>query len=285
MLATASTLRWQMQLPPEDESHEVFWRQLLHAISAKAPPRASIEPERLAYDDERNVRLVAELRNERFEPINDASVELRIAPQAEPAFAQSMQPSGQGDGRYVAGIDAATAGLYRIEMTAQAGGREVGNAITHVLRNDGVAEHFAHASASRRSLERLAAMTGGRYWPLDDLDGLAAAIPYSKAGVVERQTLDLWNLPIVFLLLLLLKAVGVAVAAALGKAVRDAFFISRSRVVRAYRALCRELARRSRSSLPGWAANPSTSSVFASRRLRSPKRQRRRRARRVTSSC
>jgi uncharacterized membrane protein len=204
VLATASTLRWQMHLPPEDESPDVFWRQLLHAISATAPPRASIQPERLAYDDERNVRLVAELRNERFEPINDASVELRIAPQAEPAFVQSMQPSGQGDGRYVAGIDAATAGLYRIEMTAQAGGREVGNAITHVLRNDGVAEHFA-THQHRPVLERLAAMTGGRYWPLDDLDGLAAAIPYSKAGVVERQTLDLWNLPIVFLLLLLLK--------------------------------------------------------------------------------
>jgi uncharacterized membrane protein len=192
VLATASTLRWQMHLPPEDESHEVFWRQLLHAISAKAPPRASIQPERLAYDDERNVRLVAELRNERFEPINDASVELRIAPQAEAAFVQSMQPSGQGDGRYVAGIDAATAGLYRIEMTAQAGGREVGNAITHVLRNDGVAEHFA-THQHRPVLERLAAMTGGRYWPLDDLDGLAAAIPYSKAGVVERQTLDLFK--------------------------------------------------------------------------------------------
>jgi uncharacterized membrane protein len=204
VLATASTLRWQMHLPPEDESHEVFWRQLLHAISATAPPRASIQPERLAYDDERNVRLVAELRNERFEPINDASVELRIAPQAEPAFVQPMQPSGQGDGRYVAGIDAATAGLYRIEMKAQSGGREVGNAITHVLRNDGVAEHFA-THQHRPVLERLAAMTGGRYWPLDDLAGLAAAIPYSKAGVVERQTLDLWNLPIVFLLLLLLK--------------------------------------------------------------------------------
>jgi uncharacterized membrane protein len=204
MLTTASTLRWQMQLPPQDESHEIFWRQLLHAISATAPARASIEPERLAYDDERNVRLVAEVRNERFEPINDASVELRIAPQTEPAFSQPMQPSGQGDGRYVANVDAATAGLYRIEMTAREGSREVGSATTHVLRNDGVAEHFA-TQQHRAVLERLAAMTGGRYWPLADVEGLAAAIPYSKAGVIERQTLDLWNLPIVFLLLLALK--------------------------------------------------------------------------------
>jgi hypothetical protein len=54
-------------------------------------------------------------------------------------------------------------------------------------------------------LERIAQMTGGRYWTLDELPGLASAIPYSKAGVIERLTLDLWNLPIVFLLLLLLK--------------------------------------------------------------------------------
>ena len=33
------------------------------------------------YDDERNVRLEAEVRDERFEPINDASVELRMAPE------------------------------------------------------------------------------------------------------------------------------------------------------------------------------------------------------------
>ena len=42
VLATASTWRWQMQLPPEDQRHEMFWRQLLHAIAATAPPRASL---------------------------------------------------------------------------------------------------------------------------------------------------------------------------------------------------------------------------------------------------
>ncbi len=54
-------------------------------------------------------------------------------------------------------------------------------------------------------LERIANVTGGRYWRRSRLDGLAGAIPYSKAGIVERQTLDLWNLAIVFLTLLALK--------------------------------------------------------------------------------
>lgn len=204
ILATASTLRWQMRMPSEDRSHEVFWRQLLHAIASTAPSRVSVNGERTVYEDERTVRLEAEVRDERFEPISDATVELQVAPERDAGFSQLMQPSGQGDGRYTATIDAASTGLYRIEMKARSGNQEVGSAVTQVLRNDGVAEHFA-TRQHRDLLERIANVTGGRYWPLSDLQGLAGAIPYSKAGIVERQTLDLWNLPIVFLWLLLLK--------------------------------------------------------------------------------
>ena len=193
-----------MHLPPEDQSHETFWRQLLHAMAAIAPARVALTAERGVYDDERSVTLEAQLRNERFEPITDANVELRVAPEHEPGFVQTMQRSGQGDGRYTATIDAASTGLYRIDMTARVADEEVGSAVAHILRNDGVAEHFA-IHQHRDVLERIAATTGGRYWTLDKLDDLAAAIPYSKAGVVERQTLDLWNLPIVFLTLLVLK--------------------------------------------------------------------------------
>jgi hypothetical protein len=204
VLATASTLRWQMRMPSDDQSHEMFWRQLLHAISSTAPARVTVNGERTVYEDERTVRLEAEVRDERFEPISDATVELQVAPERDTPFKQLMQPSGQNDGRYTTTVDAASAGLYRIEMTARSGDKEVGSAVTHVLRNDGVAEHFA-TFQHRDLLERIANVTGGRYWPLNELDGLAGAIPYSKAGIVERQTLDLWNLPIVFLVLLALK--------------------------------------------------------------------------------
>ena len=204
VLATASTLRWQMHMPSQDESHEMFWRQLLHALASTAPSRVTVGSDRTVYEDERTVRIEAEVRDERFEPIGDATVELRVAPERDAAFSQTMQSSGQGDGRYFATLDAASSGLYRIEMSARAGNKEVGSAITHVLRNDAVAEHFA-TYQHRDLLERIADATGGRYWPLAELDGLAGAIPYSKAGIVERQTLDLWNLPIVFLTLLALK--------------------------------------------------------------------------------
>lgn len=204
LLSTASTWRWKMRLPHDDPRHATFWRQLLHALAAGAPARVSISGERSIYDEERTITLHAELRDERFEPIDDAEVELAILPQEGASSVQKMHPSGDGDGRYTAVIEAEVPGLYRIDMTARAGDRELASTVTHVRRNVGVLEHFG-AHQNRALLERVAGATGGRYWRLDELGGLAEAIRYSRAGILERQTLDLWNLPAVFLLLLGLK--------------------------------------------------------------------------------
>ena len=52
----------------------------------------------------------------------------------------------------------------------------------------------------------MATLTGGRYFTLGELGELPEAIQFSEAGIVERELLDLWNMPFNFLLLLLLKA-------------------------------------------------------------------------------
>jgi uncharacterized membrane protein len=205
LLGTASTWRWKMRLPHEDQRHYTFWRQLLHAIAADAPPRLALSTVRKVYDDERKVVVSAELHNERFEPINDAAVDLTLTSDEGATTKQSMAPSGQGDGRYTATVQADSPGLYRLTMNAKAGSKDVGTLQTHIRRNDGVVEHFG-TQQNRPLLQRIADSTGGRYWRLDQLDDIPDAMRYSKAGIVERQTLDLWNLPALFLLLLALKA-------------------------------------------------------------------------------
>ena len=82
---------------------------------------------------------------------------------------------------------------------------ELGRARFAVRREDGVIEHYRVAQ-NRPLLERLAAATGGRYFAVSDVSRLPEAVSFSEAGSVERQVLDLWNIPIAFLLLLLLKA-------------------------------------------------------------------------------
>ena len=59
---------------------------------------------------------------------------------------------------------------------------------------------------NRELLQKLSEQTGGRYYKPDEASKLANEISYSEAGITSRETRDLWDMPIVFLLLLSLRA-------------------------------------------------------------------------------
>ena len=210
VLASGGTWRWQMQLPSEDQRHETFWRQILHALVSATPERVVLTAERPYYVDEDEVVLRARVRDGGFEPVDNASVELSVSGDAlavDPAAAEPvlMQPVAGEPGAYEATVLADAAGLYRFEASAEVGEETLGRAGYSVRRATGVSEHF-QIQQNRPLLERLASLTGGRYFTLGQLDELPETIQFSEAGIVERELLDLWNMPFVFLLLLLLKA-------------------------------------------------------------------------------
>jgi uncharacterized membrane protein len=204
LLATASTWHWQMGLPHEDGRHELFWQQLIQTLAAAAPLQSTLRLERKVFDDESAVPVEAQIFDAQYLPINDAIVTVRALPENGAPVDYRLLPSGRGDGRYSATLAADAPGLYRLDMSARKGKDQVGAASTHLRRNDGVAEAFEDYQ-HRAMLERIAADTGGRYWTTQDLTDLPEAIRYSKAGMIERETFDLWNVPAVFLFLLLLK--------------------------------------------------------------------------------
>jgi hypothetical protein len=57
----------------------------------------------------------------------------------------------------------------------------------------------------RELLEKLAEQTGGRYYKGADARKLPAEISYSEAGITTRENRDLWDMPVIFLLALLLR--------------------------------------------------------------------------------
>ncbi len=97
-------------------------------------------------------------------------------------------------------------------------------------RTDGVAENF-HTEQNRELLEKLSSQTGGKYWKADELARLPKEISYSEAGISVRDTKELWDMPIVFLLLLGLMARRVAAAAEVGCDLRGRLFACRLLVV------------------------------------------------------
>ena len=55
-------------------------------------------------------------------------------------------------------------------------------------------------------LEKLAEQTGGHYYSAREAKRLPREIAFSEAGITARENMDLWNMPVVFLLLLAIRS-------------------------------------------------------------------------------
>jgi uncharacterized membrane protein len=205
VLATGGTWRWQMQLPHEDQRHETFWRQFLQAAATTAPQPVTLTSNRVFYGDESTVVLRADVRDKSYQPASDAVVTVEVSDGMGPPTTVPMTPVAGQRGVYEAAYETMHTGVFRFQATAKSGDEELGKAQFAVRREDGVIEHY-HVQQNRPLLERLAAATGGTYFAVNDVSKLPEAVSFSEAGSVERQVLELWNIPLAFLLLLLLKS-------------------------------------------------------------------------------
>ncbi|HEV2523001.1 MAG TPA: glutamine amidotransferase [Candidatus Acidoferrales bacterium] len=203
VLATGGTWRWQMSQPLEDQTHEEFWQQLLRWLVTDTPGRvAAAIPNQMLFDDGR-VQFSAEVRDKNFLPAADAHVEAHVLGPGGSAAQIEMNPDPNAPGTFRAEWGADQAGSYLTEVIATRDKEELGRDVLNFARMDGVAENF-HTEQNRELLEKLSAETGGRYWKPQELSKLPGEISYSEAGITVRDTKELWNMPIVFLVLLLL---------------------------------------------------------------------------------
>ncbi len=210
IMATGGSWRWQMSSPLGDTAHDLFWQQLLRWLVSDTPGHvAATVPAQLLLDNGA-VTITADVRDSQYNPAPDAKVEAHILGPSGVSALVEMTPVPGSPGQFQAAWSAPKTGSYLTEVTAQHTDpntgtfKELGRDVLTFQRMDGVAESF-HTEQNRDLLERLASQTGGQYWKPADLGKLAAAIPFSEAGVTVRQTKDLWDLPLVFLVLLLLR--------------------------------------------------------------------------------
>ncbi len=210
IMATGGSWRWQMSSPLGDTAHDLFWQQLLRWLVSDTPGHVAASVPAQMLLDSGAVNLTAEVSDQQYNPAADAKVEAHILGPGGVSALVEMTPAPDSPGQFQAAWSAPKPGAYLTEITAQrhdaATGtvKELGRDVLTFQRMDGVAENF-HVEQNRDLLERLAAQTGGQYWKAADLRQLAGRIPFSEAGVTVRQTKDLWNLPLVFLVLLLLR--------------------------------------------------------------------------------
>ncbi len=210
IMATGGSWRWQMSSPLGDTAHHLFWQQLLRWLASDTPGRVRVSVPQQMLLDNGAITLTADVRDTQYNPASDAKVEAHILGPSGVTAAVEMTPVPDNPGQFQAAWSAPKVGAYLTEVTANRVNRnsgklqELGRDTLTFQRMDGVAENF-HTDQNRELLERLATQTGGQYWKPADLGKLASSIPFSEAGVTMRETRDLWNLPLVFVVLLLLR--------------------------------------------------------------------------------
>jgi uncharacterized membrane protein len=205
IFATGGSWRWRMLQPLTDKSHEMFYQQLLRWLVSDTPRKVITSTPKQLVSDDSHVSLRAEVRDRTYLPASDAKTEAHILGPDGFAEAVEMRPDPIEAGVYTADWTTPKPGSYLVEVVANRGGEELGRDTMTIRREDGVAENF-HIQQNRELLEKLSSETGGRYYTPQDASKLGKDISYSDAGITVRETRDLWDMPIVFLLLLSLRA-------------------------------------------------------------------------------
>ncbi len=205
VFATSGSWRWQMLQPLADQTHEIFWQQMLRWLVSGSPGRLVLTTSKSLLADQQRVHLRAEVRDKLYETASDAQVEAHILGPDGLSERVALRPDPRERGVYTADWDAPKPGSYLTEAIARRGDEELGRDVLTFRREDGVAENF-HTEQNRELLEKLSSQTGGRYYRPGEVKQLANEIEYSESGITVRETRDLWNMPVVFLLALALRA-------------------------------------------------------------------------------
>jgi hypothetical protein len=196
---------WKMhaEIPVDDVTHSTLWRQIARTLTEESPERVEISavPGRVAPGEP--VELRARVADEQFLDVNDATVVARVTTpsgrETDVPLEWSLAENGVYTGRFIA----EESGVYSLGAESRRG-RDTTLATPAALLADDQGADVEQAELRAPLLRRIAQETGGRYYPLAEADKLADDVVYTESGVTVREALDLWDMPIVFLVLALL---------------------------------------------------------------------------------
>ena len=205
VFATSGSWRWKMWMAHEDKTHATFWQQMFRYLVTDAPSQVTATTPKTVLADDTRVPIRVEVRDKEYKPLSTARVQARfLAPDGSSATLE-LSPRPLEEGVYTGEWTAEKPGSYVVEMLAGEEQQEVGRDVLAFRREDGVAENF-HTGQNRELLQKLSDQTGGKYYTSADASKLPNEISYSEAGITSRETRDLWDMPVIFLLALGIRA-------------------------------------------------------------------------------
>jgi uncharacterized membrane protein len=192
---------WQMHvtMSVEDMTHENYWRQLLRWLVDGVPDHVEVLTNAERVEAGETVSVTASVVDPTFVEINDARVVAHVTGPKGP-FEVPLQWSGEKSGEYRGTFTAADEGSYSAQVEASRADKPLGTGSVQLRAAPGDAEYF-DATMQEARLRRIAEETGGRFYTPASMGALPEDLSYSGRGITTVEERDLWQMPIVFVLL------------------------------------------------------------------------------------
>jgi uncharacterized membrane protein len=195
---------WYMdaKVPVEDVAFRTLWRQLLRWITSDTPDLLKVSTSEARVRPGGSVMIRAEVVDSGFVRRNDARLIARVRAPSGTIKEVPLEWVVDRDGEYQAAYTSTEMGVHTVRVTApasQQGDISLDDS-AFVAVADLNAEFFG-AEMRRPLLQRIADETGGKFYTPETMSKLPDDIALTKRGVTVISQLDLWDMPIILLLL------------------------------------------------------------------------------------
>ncbi len=205
-LLASDTWRWRMMLESKNKSFETFWTNLLRYTVDSVRHKVEAATDRSFYGRGEQVRLRVEVADEKYNNIADARVSARVTTPTGRTIDVTLKPAIEGGFEgYIGALAAEEDGLHKVEVTTGRDGAAGGFAEASFLVGP-LNREARDAAQNRELLKRIAAETGGNYYSPANAVDLVEDLTHTEGPNSMRETRDLWDMPINFMLLVALAA-------------------------------------------------------------------------------
>jgi hypothetical protein len=177
---------------------------MLRWLVSASPAAVTVTTDKDTYLPGELVNISADVADKAFKRLNNARVTARLTGPDGANETLAMDWSGSQDGNYQTQVSASTKeGTYQLELDAMLGTEKLGSYKTAFQVKDRPIE-FYDASLNAGNLRNISAQTGGRYYALKDLADIPEDAIYTENDNAFVEQKELWDLPVLFMMLVLL---------------------------------------------------------------------------------
>jgi hypothetical protein len=186
-----------------DTTHHTFWQRLVRWLVDGVPDKVMVSaaPDRVQKGEP--VTLTAEVVDPEYKGINNGRITAHVTAPSGKVEDVPMEWTVKREGEYTARFTPGEDGVFKVRVGGTNAGKDVSSGEMSVRVAPSDAEYF-DAAMRAPLMKRIADDTGGRFFRADDTSTLVDAITYSGRGITVVEDRELWDMPVVLLLLLVL---------------------------------------------------------------------------------